>query len=430
MSDKRTPKTPGEHTIEQVEAMRPLIKFLGLFSKSIREGFREVERQLDEVQRMKADQELFANVYSPLGWVLYDRISTAIVTNVVGLSVEEGEAALTSYHLDPSTLRSLGYRFATSHYEPWSHLFERAVERAAGGDHLSAIPLVLSIIDGICTTLAGKHPFSGGADAPVFDSMASGPGGLPEGLALLGSTRRKLDGAPLSIPFRHGIVHGLNPNYGYPIVAAKAFNLLQAIVDYFDRRRDEAERIAKAEDEQAPADLRVLAQSLRRNAGDRRALDEWRARPAVVGAVLASSQAPVDLPTGSPEAFAAEYLALLVNRNYGGLAAATIDYPKRPIGFRAGRLRNELTGVVITGWRITGVEDKAAAMSRVSTWLTGSLDQRLWEGEQAMRLMFADEDYDAVVRGQAGGRWCVMPDYLTNLWVLAMRQKGSGSRSS
>jgi hypothetical protein len=37
-----------------------------------------------------------------------------------------------------------------------------------------------------------------------------------------------------------------------------------------------------------------------------------------------------------------------------------------------------------------------------------------------MRLMFIDEDYNALVRGQPGGRWCVMPDFLTNLWRLAL----------
>jgi len=186
---------------------------------------------------------------SPLGWVNYDRISTEIVARVLELRIDEGEDALTSYHLHPDNLRFLGYRFSTSHYEPWAAIYERAVERAAAEDYLSAIPLILIVIDGICTTSTGKHPFSGGADAPVFDTQTSGPGGLPEGLALLGSTRRKLNVEGLTVPFRHGIVHGLNPNFGSAIVAAKAFNLLQALVDYFDRRRDEAQRLAKAADE-------------------------------------------------------------------------------------------------------------------------------------------------------------------------------------
>jgi len=66
---------------------------------------------------------------------------------------------------------------------------------------------------------------------------------------LLGSTRRKLDVTPISVPYRHGVVHGLNPRFGHAIVAAKAFNLLHAMVDYFDRRRDEDARLAKAAEE-------------------------------------------------------------------------------------------------------------------------------------------------------------------------------------
>lgn len=336
------------------------------------------------------------------------------------MAVEDGEGALTRYHLDRDNLRFLGYRFNTSHFNAWRELYERAMERVLAEDFLSAIPLVLSVIDGICTTSTGKHPFSGGADAPVFDSQTSGPGGLSEGLALLGSTRRKLSLEPISAPFRHGIVHGLNPNYGNPIVAAKVFNLLQATVDYFDRRRDEAQRIAKAAEDQKPVDLRELGQRLRKNEETKRALSEWRARPSVLDTVLASSGAPASLTTGSPEAFAGLYLSLLVARNFGSLAKSTVDYPKRPIAQRAGRLRHDLAEITVTRREITGVEDVSPAMTHVTTKLGGELNGMSWSGEHKLRMMFADEDYDPLVRGQPGGIWVVMPDFLSNLWLLAI----------
>ena len=421
MSDERTPKTPGDYTLEQIEAFRPLAKILGFFNKDVREHFREVESQLDSVKQMIANRDLFAKTYSLLGWVNYDRLSTEIVASVVRMTIEDGEVALTNHHLDPDTLRFFGYRFSTSHYEPWRALYERAVERSAAGDYLSAVPLTLIMIDGICTTTTGKHPFSGGADAPVFDSQTSGPGGLPESLALLGSTRRKLDTEVIPAPFRHGIVHGLNPNFGSPMVTAKAFNLLQATVDYFDRRRDEVERVAKAAEEQKPVDIRELGASLRRNAEYRRAIEEWCARPAATDVLLASSDAPAGLPVGSPEAFAAEYLGLLIARNFGSLARVTVDYPKRTIGYRAGRLRDDLKEIAVTRWAISGVEDTSSAMSRVTTKLEGRLNGQTWSGEHAMRLVYADENCDAMARGQPNGAWTVMPDFLTGLWLLAIK---------
>lgn len=207
------PKPPGDFTLEQFEAMRPLARLMGIFKPEIRERFKEVESHVENVKTIMANRDLFAQTFSPLGWVNYDRMSVVAVADALKVGVEEGEAVLTAYHLDPDSLRVLGYRFHTRHYEAWGEIYERAVERAGAEDFLSAVPLILIIIDGICTTTTAKHPFSGGADAPVFDTQTSGPGGLSEGLALLGSTRRKLDAAPISVPYRHGVVHGLRLMY-------------------------------------------------------------------------------------------------------------------------------------------------------------------------------------------------------------------------
>jgi hypothetical protein len=307
----------------------------------------------------------------------------------------------------------------SSAYEAWAEVYDRAVERAVAQDFLSAVPLILLIIDGVCTTTTQKHPFSGGADAPVFDTIASGPGGLSDGLKILGATRRKLSLEPLTAPYRHGIVHGLEPNFGHAIVAAKAFNILQAMVDYFDRRRDETARLDKAAKDQAPASWRDLAKSLQDLEGRKRALANWRARPALVDVVLARKNEPHDLDPATPEAAAALYLDAVCARNFGLLAKLTIDYPKRSLGYRAGRIRGELNEISLADWRIVGVRDEAAAMSVVEVAVEVRSDGRVWQGLLPMRLLYFDDDNQSLVRGELRGKWVVQPDFYTQLWVQA-----------
>lgn len=410
--------------------MRPLARLMGIFKPEIRERFKEVESHVENVKTIMANRDLFAQTFSPLGWVNYDRMSVVAVADALKVGVEEGEAVLTAYHLDPDSLRVLGYRFHTRHYEAWGEIYERAVERAGAEDFLSAVPLILIIIDGICTTTTAKHPFSGGADAPVFDTQTSGPGGLSEGLALLGSTRRKLDAAPISVPYRHGVVHGLNPSFGHAIVAAKAFNLLQAMVDYFDRLRDEDSRLKKATEEQRPVDLMELGRGIAKNAEVEKLLDAWKARPVIAGEVVASSDMPAELEAGTPEAAVADYLANLVSRNFGALAKATVDYPKRSIGYRAGRLRDDLKNVSISSWTITGIEDTAAAMTNVMVEMRGTIFGEAWKGSHRVRLMYSDEDNNALVRSEGSGAWIAMPDFLTNLWSTAMKARRSQEEGS
>jgi hypothetical protein len=152
----------------------------------------------------------------------------------------------------------------------------------------------------------------------------------------------------------------------------------------------------------------------------RRALEEWRARPTVSGLTLASSDNMAELSPGSPEAFAAEYLTMLSMKNYGGLAKATVDYPKRTISYRAGRLREELKGITIESWAIIGVEDTGPTTSVVMAKLKGQVNGRAWCCNQCLNLFFADENYDPVGRGQPEGAWSVMPDFLGHLWRLGV----------
>lgn len=406
--------------------MRPALKLASLLDPSLKSKLAEIETQFSDLEKMVAERERFAKRFGPMGWTNYDRLSVDLVHSVVSLPDDvAAEQALTAFHLDPQELEFLGYRFHTKAFEPWRELYERAVERAAGEDYLSAVPLILIIIDGICTTKTGKHPFSGGADAPVFDSETSGPGGISEGLAILGATRRKLDVSPIDSPYRHGIVHGLNPTFGSPIVAAKAFNLLQASIDYFDHRADEEARIAKAQKEQEPPDWSDLSQSMRKTEEIKQQCEAWRARPVIHKERLASSDEPSALDPGTPEAAAANYLSAIAAMNFGVIAKTTIDHPKRPLGYLAGRHRESLGDLRITRWEIIGVTDSSPAISDVVTQLEGTYGERSWTGEQEMRLIYTDDDFRGLPRGNAEGRWSVMPNFVPNLWSLALRSMGA-----
>src|SRR5690606_18094932 len=176
------PKTPYDHLLAQLPAMRLIVKAVGSSSPQVEESWRQVESQLEALQAMKMDVALFSERYVPLGWANYDRMSSKVLTELAKCSVGPGERLLTQYHLDEQTLTVLGYRFHLPQFQPWAAIYERAIERCKAEDWLSAVPLILVIIDGICTTSSGKHPFSGGADAEVFDTQTSGTGGLGEAL--------------------------------------------------------------------------------------------------------------------------------------------------------------------------------------------------------------------------------------------------------
>jgi hypothetical protein len=418
MTEEKGPLPTGEHVKRQYAKMRPLLGLANLFGGGA--PAEQLDKQFAEVEQMQADQAAFAARFGPRGWTIFDRISVdAVRAAVLERNDDVADRGLVAYHLDPDTLQFLSYRFCIDRFEAWQPLYERAVERTMAEDFLSAVPLVLIIIDGICTTKTQKHPFSGGADAPVFDTATTGPGGLPSGLAMLGSTRRRLDPAPIDSPYRHGIVHGLNPNFGNALVAAKAFNLLQAMVDYFDKRDDEAARLARASEEQRERSWSEIVEMAASTKDMQSRIDAWVARPVSSGTVAEHAQ-PHSLDTGSPEAAAAQYLDAVIARNFGKIAQLMIDSLLRPIAMRAGRHREELGEIYVTDWRIVEVRDVSAAVSEVDVELHGSYQEGTWSGAQTMRLIFGDEKFDARVRGSPGGSWAVMPNFLNKVWGTAI----------
>lgn len=415
-----SPKTPYDHMLAQMPAMRLMAKAIGFINPQMRESWHEVESQLEAVQEIKMNIALFSERYVPLGWANYDRMSSEVLAELSKCSVIQGEEILTQCHLDEQTLKVLSFRFHLPQFQPWTAIYERAIERCKAEDWLSAVPLILIIIDGICTTSSGKHPFSGGADAEVFDTQTSGSGGLGEALKVLGATRRKLSEEPIDAPFRHGVVHGLNPNYGYPIVAAKALNLLQATIDYFVSLEGEAQRIARAEEEQRPASFREIATIMRQTADLKKALELWQPRPERTNLSIEESYTEL-IDETLPEAVAINYLNFLKKANYGALANLHVDYPQRPIAYRAGLLRQELNGLRVLHWSITRISDVSASITNVSVVVQVEASGRRDEVSGELRMMYTAPSFEPMVRSMAEGQWYVMPNLATDLWVKKLR---------
>jgi len=221
-------------------------------------------------------------------------------------------------------------------------------------------------------------------------------------------------------------VHGLNPNFGNELVAAKTVNLLQATVDYFDRLGDEETRLAKAAKDQRQPSWSELAATIMATQETQRRIDAWRPRPAVSGQSLASLGKPHSLSAGSPEAAAAIYLEAIVARNFGTLAEMTIDSPLRSINYRASCRREELCNLKLTGWAITGLRDVAPSVSVVDVALEGILNDSLWSATEVMRLIYNDEKFEVRVRDAPDGSWTVVPSFLPNLWGTAVGSLSKG----
>lgn len=409
------PKEPHLALMEQIETALPLIEALGLGDPNALAGVKQAKADL---QRHLASLDYFTRVYAPRGWTPFDQLAVTLLDQVAVLQTAQGEQTLVDHFLDPQQLHLVDLRVRRPAYVPWRGMIERAFERLGAKDYLSAVPLLLIVVDGLCQHHLQKSAFGGAADDAVFDSLTSAPNGLAHSLALAGRTRKKLSSEALDIPYRNGILHGRDPDYGHAIVAAKSVNLFRATVDYIDKRMDEEERIVKAAKDQQPPDWQAMFAAQEHTRQLTAAIDSWEPRAPREG-VIATNENACGIQEGSPEAVAVAFLKAMARKNFGKLAEFTLDFTRRAANKWAGDLRRDYGDLELERWSLGWINDTAAASTEMSATVSGQWRGQPWSGQVGLRLLYVDEQCDSLPRGLAGGRWVVSPYALGEMWRLA-----------
>ena len=136
-------------------------------------------------------------------------------------------------HFDEETLKFIIQRCKQSDaFHPRWYLAQAAKADYLEGRYYSAVPLVLILIDGFVNDIEQTGFFTDRTDLTAWDSIAAHSSGLTKLAAIFNHSRTKTTTEPLSLPYRHGILHGRDLGYANKVVAAKAWAALAAIADW------------------------------------------------------------------------------------------------------------------------------------------------------------------------------------------------------
>lgn len=126
------------------------------------------------------------------------------------------------------------------------HQLREALALTEEERYWSAVPLILIVCDGFASDILGTSPFEKSADLSLFDSMVAHPSSLPAAVGLIKKGVRKSSDEDLSLPMRHGILHGRSLGYANRLVCGKAWFLMIALVDWakdIGTKRNDAPRV-------------------------------------------------------------------------------------------------------------------------------------------------------------------------------------------
>jgi hypothetical protein len=208
----------------------------------------EPRRMAEELRDVPAVADRFNAAFTGQGWVFvefacgYREAEEALRLRVAGRPDDEIDAYLADHFLgvDPiynQSLKLLGGGIAEPRHPVRAEVVERAFQAYRDGDYLVCVPLVLMLIDGFGMSKSGtKSIFADLAELDHLfedeESVGGHPSGLKAVLKRMVVSKKGYSEKPLTVPERNGILHGTRLNFATKIVAAKALNVLAAVVEW------------------------------------------------------------------------------------------------------------------------------------------------------------------------------------------------------
>lgn len=353
----------------------------------------------------------FNNLFAERGWIIYDlmnlEVAKAAIEKAEADDIDGAEAVLVDYH-DTETVRwKLRTMAGIEAFRPRMRLAEKAFDDYCNERYHACIPVALALLDGLVNELHEKRQgfFAEDVNLEAWDSIAAHSKGLNVLAQIFKKGRRKTTTEPITIPYRHGIMHGMDLGYDNRMVAAKTWAALFAARDWAAKAE---QGLLTAPPEEPKKAWGEIIQQILENAEDKERLKAWSPRSVQPGVDVPTSGDPDSFESGTPERRLVEYLTYWKARNYGYMARCLAFSRNTPVSQLAGGLREKYKAKHLKAFEFTEIKDIAAAISEIQTKLVYEEGGKEKEGVVNFRMVYEDLSELPAARGKPGGTWFVV----------------------
>jgi hypothetical protein len=407
-------------TLEDVKSMKSfksampfLGPVLGLFGVDTNQ-MQEALAQADELERM-ADElatipDRFNDLFAGRGWIIYDfmnvEVAKAAITKAESGDIDGAEADLVDYYSPETVEWKLLTMLGIKAFRPRMPIAEKALDDYREGRYHACVPVVLTLMDGLVNELHEKRRgfFAEEVDLQAWDSIAAHSKGLNALTRIFQTGRYKTTAEPITLPYRNGILHGMDLGYDNKMVAAKTWAALFATRDWAVRVE---QGTLKEQPEKPKKTWGELFQQIRETAEDRSRLEAWKPREIRLGEDVPVSGEAGDFKEGTPEHALAEFLNYWRARNYGYMTRRLPVREREPMNKAAARVRENFSAKKLQGFELQSIGENAAALTLIEVKLRYEEDGKPVERALTFRLINESADGSACVSGKPGSGWSV-----------------------
>jgi len=218
--------------------MRPFLKLLKVDVSKMDNAFEKMDAMKEQLHRLATIPDKFNDTFAYLGWIMYEMMNLDVAERAISLAenenIDAGEQELADYYA-PEQVK---WRLLTMHgvraFHSRMELANKALIDYEEGRYHACVPVVLALLDGMVNEIHGKQKglrrgfSSEEADLEAWDSIAGHSKGLNELKKIFNTGRYSTVTEPITIPYRNGIMHGMDLGYDNRVVAAKTWAALFA----------------------------------------------------------------------------------------------------------------------------------------------------------------------------------------------------------
>jgi len=398
------------NTLGIILRINKVLKLLGLGSKKIAEiepKYAEIRQQIGEYTEYPRKFNVY---FSDDGWLAHDSLDFEVLKRAVDEYEKKGKDKAVAILLDHYGPDQVSERlFFFNHVEELRirhKLIDYALAEDRAGRHYSAVPLLLIVIDGAMNDATGKGFHATDITLDVWDSLMVADGSIYKIKEIFQKGRKKTRTELIDMPYRNGILHGMDLGYDNPIVTAKCWCFLFVVRDWLLSKQSEAKRKKAFQEETRRHSFREITTKLAHTSRLQEAIKAWEPRsisPGYIDSVNSSSMAS----DGSPESVVLECLAFWKKRNYGKMAelfwTKLAENPK----MYAREVRQQFEQIGVNYYSIIHIDDKAPAISEINVEVYGG-NQNSNISYWTFRMIQEDENGNPVPANMAGGRWQIV----------------------
>ncbi len=384
--------------------------------------YHEIKSLENQVNELIVDCEEFNSNFAEYGWIAYESLDTNIIKQTNAIFKNNGISQAEEYLVSFYSGKIEDYFVYLKRNQEFSiryDLIVTAFEDHKNGRYNQCIPIYLMMIDGAVSDYSNTGFAAKKTEVDAWDSLAGHSQGLKKLKEIYTKNRTKTNLEFINLPYRNGILHGRDLNYGNSYVSCKALAMIFAVNDWLTAKKTEDNRKEKFIESTKVPSWKELAESINKTAIEKELIKKWAPRNINIGESIPTTGLPDKFEDNTPEKAVAIFINFWSKNNYGQMAMGLDSrfFYEKSEKKKAGLCRQLFSNKTFDSYEFISVIDKSAAITEIKLivkWLT---NQKKYDANITFGAVYCDDNDRPLVRGQEGGKWILNAWDIRELYV-------------